>query len=121
MCINENSHLTKQIKTITADLGCCEGGLIVRVSTFDSPRQFRSSSEKPTETRTLDIGEGDLYNRMLLSHFMGMRGKYIRIRFETEDSMKSRMEISKISTEVQYDNAPSSLGEPPNNRGLTPA
>ena len=124
MWINENSNLTKQLKMVTMDVGDCTGTVTVRVSSFDDPRDATLTVEKPTETKTVafDGTAGNvLQHRNIMARFMGMRGKFFRIRIEACGVAGNKFQLARVAAEVQYDEAPSHLNEPSSSMGTNPS
>jgi hypothetical protein len=107
--INENSHLTKQLNNIIVNLGNdTTGDVVIRVCTFDNPGNAKLEVHEPTESRNLTLGNSKL-NTNIISHFMQMRGKFIRIRIESSEN--DALQLSRIAAEIQYDDDPRMLGE----------
>ena len=105
--VNENNNVTKQLNEVVIDLGSCVGSITIRVSAFDNPNDKVGTDEKPTEERTHTTTDYGFRN--VLTKFMGMRGKFFRIRVESENYL----EISKAAAEIQYDDDPGLATETP--------
>jgi hypothetical protein len=105
MWVNQLPHLDKQAGVLTVDFGHRRGVVTVRVSSFESPQDRTGSKtgtvESPLEERTATIKILDP-NLVVLPTFMGMRGKYFRVRIETV----SDMSIKRATLDVNYDMAP---------------
>lgn len=112
MWVNENSNYTKQLNTVTVDFGDCNGDVIVSVDTFDNPLQETGiGNEAVRDSRTITLGKTDREQRTIISTFMGMRGKFFRIRIYQEAGTTNKMQVMRVHTEVQYDDNPSPIGE----------
>ena len=112
MWVNENSNYTKQLNTVTVDFGKCNDDVIVSVETFDNPLQkTNTGGEGSTDSRQVTLGKTDREQRTIISYFMGMRGKFIRIRVYQNASTNSRMQIMRVHASVQYDDNPMTIGE----------
>jgi hypothetical protein len=112
MWVNENSNYTKKLNTVTIDFGECNGDIIVKVDTFDNPLQkTRTGNEGSRDSRSITLTKSKLEQRTIISTFMGMRGKFFRIRIYQEASATDAMQVMRVHADVQYDDNPMPIGE----------
>jgi hypothetical protein len=103
MWVNQAPHVDKQAGVFTVDFSHRDDKTVVtvRASSFESPSDRDDSTERPLEERTATITSADP-NLNVLPTFMGMRGKYIRIRIETI----GHMGVKRATLDVNYDMVP---------------
>jgi hypothetical protein len=101
MWVNQVPHLDKQAGVFTVDFSHRDGDITIRASSFESPTDRDDSTERPLEERTATIIDSDP-NLNVLPTFMGMRGKYIRIRIETT----GHMGVKRATLDVNFDMTP---------------
>ena len=96
---------------LTVDFGDCSGDVEIQVDTFDNPLQTRHGSEYPGDSRSLTLNDSIREPRTIMSRFMGMRGKFIRIRIYQEASTTDKMHVMKVFADYHYDDVPSSTAQ----------
>lgn len=103
MWVNENPNLVKQLGEVVLDLGYRSGDITLRVSTFDNPSDIQANSVyKYVEEKTQVISSNE-GQRIATPIFQGMRGKYVRVRIESEDGV---FELNRAMIDVAYDEDP---------------
>jgi len=109
MWVNENAHLDKVIGNVQLDLGYRSGDFTVRVSTFDNPNDIVGVSYKTLDERTAIVETSD-GQRVSVSKFMGMRGRYFRIRIEASGQ---EISLNRVTIDLAYDDDPKTVGDEP--------
>jgi len=109
--VNENPDMTKQMDELVIDLGknTKDANLTVRVSTFDNPHDVNETgAENALATAATNI-DPKLGRRFMLPYFLGMRGKYIRVRIESTGELD--WSLAKVVAHFHYDLRPTSMAE----------